>query len=88
LALGGVILGLTMVGVGVWWWSRPEDRNTENEILGSGIDIERTTFDDIIWEIAHLDEAKEQGLIGSEEHSRQRKELLLAAKQNIHPEFR
>jgi hypothetical protein len=83
LALGGVILGLTMVGVGVWWLRRPEDRNIENGTLGLGIDIERATFDDIISEIAILDEAKEQGLIDSEEHSRQRKELLLEAKKNL-----
>jgi hypothetical protein len=88
LALGGVILGLTMVGVGVWWWRRPEDGNAENEITGSGIDIERATFDDIISEIALLDEAREQGVIDGEEHSRQRKELLLEAKKNIPPEFR
>lgn len=88
LALGGAILGLTMVGVGVWWWRRPEDGNAENEITGSGIDIERATFDDIITEIALLDEAKEQGLIDGEEHSRQRKELLLQAKKNLPIEFR
>jgi hypothetical protein len=88
LALGGVILGLTMVGVGVWWWRRPEDRNTENGIFGSILDIERATFDEIITEIARLDEAKEQGLIGGDEHSRQRKELLLEARKNLPPEFR
>jgi hypothetical protein len=77
-----------MGGVGVWWWRRPEDGNAENEITGSDIDIERATFDDIITEIALLDEAKEQGLIDGEEHSRQRKELLLQAKKNLPIEFR
>jgi hypothetical protein len=88
LALGGVILGLTMVGVGVWWWRRPEDLNAGNGTFSSGIDLERATFDDIISEIALLDEAREQGLIDSEEHSRQRKELLLEAKKNFPEEFR
>lgn len=61
LALGGVILGLTMVGVGFWWWRRPEERDLlEDEPTGSDIDIEHSTFDDIILEIARLDDAIEQ----------------------------
>lgn len=88
IALGGVVLGLTMIGVGVWWWRRPEDGNSENGTFSSGIDLEHATFDDIISEIALLDEAKEKGLIDGEQHSQKRKELLLEAKKNLPEEFR
>jgi hypothetical protein len=89
LAVGGVILGLTMAGVGVWWWRRPD----EQEIADVGnetadIRSENYTFDNIITEIVRLDEANEQGLINKEEHRRQRRDLLLEAKKIFPDEFR
>jgi hypothetical protein len=89
LAVGGGILGLTMAGVGIWWWRRPD----EQEIADVGNETadmhsENYTFDNIITEIVRLDEANEQGLINKEEHRRQRRELLLEAKKIFPDEFR
>ena len=89
LALGGVILGLTMVGVGVWWWRRPD----EQEIVDDGdetadLRTENYNFDTIVAQIVGLDEAYEQGLIEGPEHQRQRRELLLEAKKNFPEKFR
>jgi hypothetical protein len=87
LALGGVILGLTMVGVGFWWWRKPEERVLiENEI--ASLDRGHSTFDDIITEIVYLDEANEQGMIEPEEHKRQRQKLMLIAKENFPEKFK
>ena len=87
LALGGVILGLTMVGVGFWWWRKPEERILmENETASP--DIEYSTFDDIITQIVRLDEANEQGMIEPEEHKRQRQKLMLIAKENFPEKFK
>jgi len=89
LALGGVILGLTMVGVGFWWWRRRNGHDlTESDTTALGLDLEHSTFDEIIAEIARLDEANEQGLIEPEEHERQRHKLMLAAKKNYSEEVK
>lgn len=89
LAVGTIILGLTMAGVGVWWWRRPEEQeiddfDDETAILLSG----NNTFDAIIAQIVALDEAYERGLIEGEEHRQQRRKLLLEAKKNFPEEFR
>jgi hypothetical protein len=87
LALGGIILGLTMVGVGFWWWRKPEERILmENET--ASLDRGHSTFDDIITEIVYLDEANEQGMIEPEEHKRQRQKLMLIAKENFPEKFK
>lgn len=89
LALGGAVLGLTMVGVGFWWWRRPDERNPiKNEATGLGLDLEHSTFDDIIAEIARLDEANEQGLIEPEVHKWQRQKLMMAAKKSYPDEVK
>lgn len=79
IALGGVILGLTMVGVGFWWWRRPEDVSVEDEAILA--QTEEPILGDIIAEIVRLDEENEQDLLSSEEHQRQRKELTRKAKE-------
>ena len=88
LALGGVILGLTMVGVGFWWWRRPDGHElTESETTDLGLDLEHSTFNEIIAEIARLDDANEQGLIEPGEHKQQRQKLMSIAKENFPEEF-
>lgn len=89
LALGGIILGLTMAGVGVWWWHRPDEEVISDEwdnLMGDR--AENYTFDDIIAQIVNLDEAYEQGLIEGPEHHRRRRAFLLEAKKNFPEEFR
>jgi hypothetical protein len=78
--VGGVILGLTMVGVGVWWWRRPGEQEIA-DVGNATADVrsKNYTFNTIITQIVRLDEAYEQGLI-KEDHSQQRRELLLEAK--------
>jgi hypothetical protein len=87
LALGGIILGLTMVGAGFWWWRRPEEHNfTEDKT--TPIAKESSTFDDTILEIVRLDDAREHGLIEPEDHKRQRQQLMAIAKENFPEEFK
>lgn len=87
LVLGSVILGLTMVGVGFWWWRKPEERILmEHETVN--LDREYSTFDDIITDIARLDEAHEQGMMEPDEHKQRRQELMLLAKENFPEEFK
>jgi len=88
LAVGGVILGLTMAGVGFWWWRRPDEQEiTDIDIETIDMCSENYTFDDIVAEIVRLDEAYERGMIEGEEHRRQRREWLLEAKRNFPEKF-
>lgn len=86
IVLGGAILGLTMIGVGFWWWRKPDEGEVDDdEIVDT--QTEFSTFEDIITEIARLDEANEQGLLNEEDHEEQRQILLLEAKKNYPSEF-
>lgn len=78
LAIGVAFLGFAFIGVGVWWWRRPETTEVEEEeITAQSV---KPTLDDLIAEIARLDEAHEQGRLSTEEHQRQRQELMQRAK--------
>ena len=75
LAAGAAFLGLGMLGAGIWWWRRPEQ---DKELQDTPSD--EATFDELISEIALLDETyRERGLI-VEEYQAQRQELMQKAK--------
>jgi hypothetical protein len=76
LASGAAILGLALICLGVWWWRRPE--NAKSELYEAQVD--EATLDDVIAEIARLDHEHERGNLDSEEHHRQRQQLLQKAK--------
>jgi hypothetical protein len=70
LAVGAALLGFGIIGAGIWWWRRPE---LVPVVAGQ-------TFDEVIAEIARLDETyAEQGL-SAEEYQLQRKALMQNAK--------
>ncbi len=78
LASGAAFLGIAMVGFGVWWWRRPgndQGEDDETEVQPGG-----ATLDELIAEIARLDEEYEQGNLSSEEHQLQRQESVQRAK--------
>lgn len=70
LTVGAAILGLSVMGYGIWWWRKPVVVESEDEAL----------LDDLILEIAKLDEEHEQGHLDSVEHQHLRQELMARAK--------
>ena len=78
LALGGGVLGLVMIGVGVWWRFRPEDVADEDD--KTDVNTGESTFDDLITQIARLDEAFEQGEVDEGKYHRERRRLREQAK--------
>lgn len=73
LALGGGLLGLAMVGVGIWWRVKPEDEPDEGEETDA--DPAEGTLDDLITQIARLDQAFERGELDEGEYQLERKRL-------------
>ncbi|MFH1906085.1 MAG: hypothetical protein ABIL11_01665 [Chloroflexota bacterium] len=78
LALGGILLGLAMIGVGIWWWRRPEDDTDEETAMD--IPSSERTLDDVISEIARLDDSHERGEVDEKEYRLQRARLRGEAK--------
>ncbi len=75
LALSGVVLGLALMGVGVWWYRRPELEDTE-EAVDEPID----NYDDLVTRIALLDEARDRDEISESEYGREREQMIQRAK--------
>jgi hypothetical protein len=78
LAISVALLGLAVIGIGVWWWRRPG--TTEEEENGTVATMDEPRLDDLIAEIARLDETYEQEGLSPEEHQRRRQELMQRAK--------
>jgi hypothetical protein len=78
LAIGAAFLGFSMLAVGVWWWWTKSDPVDENANSPAS---DEPTFDDLITEIALLDETYEQKGLGLEEYQLKRRALLEKAKQ-------
>ncbi|HLE90191.1 MAG TPA: hypothetical protein VI753_03505, partial [Anaerolineales bacterium] len=76
LTSGAAVLGLAMIGFGVWWWRKPENAQSED----GDIQSDEATLDELIVEIGRLDEEHEQGNLTSEEHQHQRQNLMQRAK--------
>jgi hypothetical protein len=74
LTAGVAVLGLGLMGYGIWWW-----RKSANAQSDTG-QSEDAPLDALIHEIARLDEEHEQGHLDSEEHQRLRQELMARAK--------
>jgi hypothetical protein len=71
LVAGTAAFGLAVMGYGIWWW-----RKTDSTQGGDVEQSDNTPLDDLILEIAKLDEEHEQGHLGSDEHQRLRRELM------------
>jgi len=78
IAVGAAFLGFVVVGMGIWWWRRPDD--IDDEGIDPESDSESATLDELIVEIARLDEAFEQNSLNAEEYQHQRQILLQKAK--------
>lgn len=74
LALGGAILGLALMAVGVWWFRRPEPEGTEE-----AEDEPKASFDQLVTQIALLDEAYDRGEIKASAYARQRAQMVRKA---------
>jgi hypothetical protein len=70
-------LGFGVIGFGVWRWRSSTVAETENEV---SVEPGEQVLDELIAEIARLDERHEQEGIGSEEYQRQRHLLMQKAK--------
>ncbi len=75
VAVGVAVLGLALIGIGVWWWRKPD--NSQNIDDDQSND---TPLDDLILEIAQLDEKHELGQLDAQEHQHQRGELMERAR--------
>jgi hypothetical protein len=79
IAIGAAFLGFGVIGVGVWWWRKPESIDTEDE--EATIQSDETTLNRLVAQIAQWDEAYQQQGLSEEEYQRQRRELMQRAKQ-------
>ena len=79
IAIVAAFLGFAVIGVGVWWWRRPEETQLEEEEVNDQSD--EPTLDTLIAEIARLDERYEQQGFSSEEYQDKRQVLMQKAKQ-------
>ena len=75
LAAGAAFFGLGMLGAGIWWWRRPEE---DDEVQDTSSD--EATFDELIGEIALLDETYQERGMTIEEYQTERQELMQKAK--------
>ena len=75
LAAGAAFLGLGVLGAGIWWWRRPEE---QDELPDTPSDEAR--FDELISEIALLDETYQERGLTVDQYQNQRKTLLKKAK--------
>lgn len=82
IGIGGGVLGLAMIAVGVWQWRKSRDNEAEEDgnlqLLGEKRDGD--SLDEIIAEIAQLDEAHEREEISEEEHRQRRAALRQQAR--------
>lgn len=75
LVASTAVLGLAVMGYGIWMWRKSDYTQGEN-----GGQADAATLDDLILEIARLDEEHEQGHLSSDEHQRLRGELMERAR--------
>jgi len=75
VAIGVAVFGLALMGIGILWWRKPD--NLQNTDDGQSSD---TPLDDLILEIAQLDEKHEQGQLDAQEHQKLRGELMERAR--------
>jgi hypothetical protein len=74
LALGGATLGLALMAVGVWWYRRPEPKEVEE-----AEDEPEASFDQLVTQIARLDEAHDRGEINGSDYARRRAQMVRQA---------
>ena len=67
IVIGGSVLGLVLIGIGLWWLRQPA---VEKSAPASAVG-----FDDAVREIARLDEAHDQGQISDEDYHTRRATL-------------
>jgi hypothetical protein len=77
ITIGVGLLGIAIIGAGVWWWRKSESAPDE-EISDKS---DEQTLDELIAEIARLDETYEQQELSSEEYQNKRQALMQQAKQ-------
>ena len=78
IAVGAAFIGFALIGASIWWWRRPDNIQGEDEEIN--VQTEEGTLDNVIVEIARLDEAYEQGSLNSKEYQHRRQILLQKAK--------
>lgn len=76
IAIGIALLGLLIIGAGIWWWYGPAGELNVDEVH-----TPKETLDDLILQIATLDEQYEQqGDLSPEAYQQLRKDLMGRAK--------
>ncbi len=77
LAGGAAFLGFAVIGAGIWWWRRSNETEEDEETPES----DELSFDELITQIAQLDESYEQKGLSEKEYLAQRQALMRKAKQ-------
>jgi hypothetical protein len=84
----GALLGLAMIGFGIWWWRRPSERMDEVAEHAAW----PITAQSVLDAIATLDEAYERGEVSDEDDYRSRRaelraqaRAILQARQSVQP---
>lgn len=79
LAIGIAFLGSAIIGVGVWQWRKSGSNQDEED--EAPVEANEPVLDELIAEIARLDESYEERGLSTEEYQERRQELMLRAKQ-------
>jgi hypothetical protein len=77
IELSSGLVGLAMIGVGVWQWRRTRQDDSE---VDTDNQSDKSSLNEIIAKIARLDEAKDRGEIDTAEHQQRRASLRNQAK--------
>jgi hypothetical protein len=75
VVFGVAFLGFAVIGAGIWWWRKANDEPEDETHSPS-----ESTFDELINEIAILDETYEQRGLSDEQYQEERRGLLQRAK--------
>jgi len=74
VAVGGIIVGLSLVAFGIWWFKRPEPAPVR--VAAS----DETTYKDLLTQIALLDDTHERGEMDEATYTARRTELFQQAR--------
>jgi hypothetical protein len=75
IMIGGIVIGLTLIVLGLWWFRRPDPALASTEVP------DESTYKDLLTQIALLDDAHDRGEIDGEAYQTHRMALFRQAKE-------
>ncbi len=83
MTVGLIILGLSMIVISVWWARKTKENETNDDESGENENDKDETLDELIADIAQLDESYEKGEIPAEEYHVKRASLMKQVKSRM-----